>query len=176
MIRIVAATLVIVASLLVAGCGGGGGERSGSEAMPKKLPPKVVANANSNCRYLLRNTQQIGKRALIDLASVNLLELTTERFVKPSIPLLERVADRQQALESGAHNPQFSLYADLFDPIIAIAHERLATGRAGDPVRSKGLEELLTSLGVEQMQAARSAGLRDCDVDFQRVLLSSLNH
>jgi hypothetical protein len=176
MTRIVAAALVVVASLLVAGCGGGGGEGSGSEATPKKLPPTVVANANSNCRYLLRNTRQIGKRALIDLASVDLLELTTERLVKPSIPLLEHVADRQQALEPGARNPQFNLYADLFDPIIAVAHERLAAGRAGDPVRSKGLEELLTSLGVEQMQAARGAGLRDCDVDFQHVLLSSLSH
>jgi hypothetical protein len=171
--------LVVVTSVLATGCGGGetgpAGEGHGGGVRPGKLPPTVLARADANCRYFLRETKQIGRRALADPSSTVILELTTERLVKPSIPLLEHVADRQQALESMAHDPRFDLYANLFDPIIAIAYERLGAGRVGDPVRSKNLEELLTNIGLEQRQAARDAGLRDCDIDFQHVLLSSLS-
>jgi len=134
----------------------------------------VIGRADANCRYFLRETKRIGRRALADPSSGFSLEMTTERLVKPSIPLLEHVADRQQALASSAGDPHFDLYAELFEPVIAIAYERLGAGRAGDPVRSKSLEELLANVGLEQRQAARDAGLRDCDIDFQHALLSSL--
>jgi len=173
-------TVLLIASLLVTGCGGGGesGDDRGQaqQASRSQLPASVTARANANCRVFLRGAKRIGRDAFESVPPTTILELATERLVKPSIPLLEQVSDRQQSLEPRANDPTFDLYANLFDPIVAIARERLKAGQAADPIRSKNLEKLLTNLGLEQRQAAREAGLRDCDIDFQHALLSSLNH
>ena len=99
----------------------------------------------------------------------------TEKLVRPSIPLLERIAKRQQALAAEAGNANFTLYAELFDPVIVLARERLRSGRAGDQQRSRELETMMTGIGLEQVDAARGAGLFDCDEDFPYILLQSLS-
>jgi hypothetical protein len=165
---------VLLSALLLAACGGGTTEEA-APTRAKPLPAAVVARADANCRYFLRATKRIGERALAEPRPTTVAELTTERLVKPSIPLLERVAKRQQALEQSADDPRFARYAELFDPIVVLAGERLASGRAGDTFRSRELEELLTTLGLDQRQAVRELGLGECDLDFQRILLSSLN-
>lgn len=173
-----AGILVALASILVAlagvGCGGGGdGE---GETQTQRIPPSVLAKAEANCRYFLREIKQIGAGSLVrEDPGMNNLELTTEHLVRPSVPLLERIAARQQALQPAARNYWFDLYAEIFDPIVALAKQRLASGAAGNYFRSRDLEDLLTSRGLEQMDAARNAGLSECDVDFQNVLLSSLS-
>jgi hypothetical protein len=163
----------VVSAIAAAGCGGGNGASEGGQ--PGGPPPAVIAKANSNCRYLRREAKEIGRGALAGYTPASALQATTERLVKPSIALLERVAKRQQALKPRADDSWFDLYADLFDPIIVTAQERLRAGRANDYGQARELEELLTSLGLEQKAAARHAGLRDCNVDFQHVLLSSLS-
>lgn len=165
-----AAALAIVAS----GCGGSDAPNDQPSATAG-LPAAVATTANSNCRYLRREAEAIGKGALAGYDPARALQVTTERLVKPSISLLERVARRQQALEPKADDSWFDLYANLFDPIVVTAQERLRAGRANDYGRSRELEEQLTSLGLEQKAAARHAGLRDCNVDFQHILLSSLS-
>jgi hypothetical protein len=163
----------VVAAIATSGCGGNGGNDEGG---PTAGPPRaVVATADTNCRYLKRETKRIGRGALAGYTPANALQITTEHLVKPSIALLERVGKRQQALKSKANDPWFDLYANLFDPIVVTAQERLRAGRANDYGHSRDLEELLTSLGLEQKNAARQAGLEDCDVDFQHILLSSLS-
>jgi hypothetical protein len=176
-IRASALAAALFAALALAACGGGdGGEASDahSEEAVAKVPPAVLAKANANCRYLLRETRRIGREA-VNGAPETTLELATEGLVKPSIPLLERVADRQQALEAKAHSPLFSLYANLFDPIVVLAQKRLRVGQEGDYAGSKQIEETLTDLGLEQRRYARLARLGDCDLDFQHTLLESLN-
>jgi hypothetical protein len=160
-------------AIAASGCGGGNGASEGGQ--PEGAPPAVISKANSNCRYLRREAKQIGRGALAGYTPASALQTTTERLVKPSISLLERVAKRQQALEPEADDPWFDLYADLFDPIVVTAQERLRAGRENDYGQARELEELLTSLGLEQKAAARHAGLRDCNVDFQHILLSSLS-
>lgn len=155
--------------LLLSACGGSG-EQQQTVAKP---PPAVLAKATAICNQFLRETKQLGKGALGNPPSTT-LELTTERLVKPSIPLLERAAQRQQALEPQAHSSVFNLYADLFDPIVILAQKRLQAGRAEDALEAKRIEGLLSNLGEEQRRAARVAGLPACDVDYQSVLLSSL--
>jgi hypothetical protein len=164
----------MIASLLLPACGGEGNaaDSTPAEATPS---PAAIAAANANCRHFLRETRRIGREALHNEPPATTLEMTTERLVKPSIPLLETIADRQQALEKKAHSPVFSLYANLFDPIIVLAQNRLRTGRAEDYTRSKQIEERLTDLGLEQRHFARLANLPDCDLDFQHILLESLN-
>jgi hypothetical protein len=160
----------VVALIAASGCGGGGD----SDGSPSGQSPAVIAKANANCRFLRHGAQEIGRGALAGYNPQTALRATTEHLVKPSISLLERVARRQQALEPEAKDPSFNLYAEFFNPIVVTAQERLRSGRADDYGRSRELEELLTSLGLEQQAAARRAGLRDCNVDFQHVLLSSL--
>lgn len=178
MIRVWSIALVLTAMLLAAGCGGGGGESDanlGGPGQSEALPAEIASRADSNCRDFLLEARRIGRKAFGDAPPTTILELATERLVKPSIPVLEGMAKRQQGLEPEADSSSFNLYAELFDPIVAIARERLAAGRAGDAAKAKRLEELLTNLGLEQRQAAREAGLADCDIDFQHALLSSLN-
>jgi hypothetical protein len=101
----------------------------------------------------------------------NALALINEGFVKPGFLLIEGVAKRQQNLQHAADDPRFDLYAELFDPIIVLAEQRLRTGQASDRAQSLELQDQLTSLGKEQREAARRAGLHDCDVDFLNVMV-----
>jgi hypothetical protein len=161
----------LLAALAFAGCGSAGD--SSTQAKPPKASAEVLTRASAICRQFLRETKQLGRGALANPPATT-LELTTERLVKPSIPLLERAAARMQALEPAARSSLFNLYADLFDPAIVLAKKRLEAGRAGDSVESKELEEALSNVGLEQRRAARLVGLLACDVDYQSVLLSSL--
>jgi hypothetical protein len=167
--RGLAAATAVLVTLSLAACGGG----SDGPAATAKASPATLAKANAICDDFLRETKQLGKGALANPPS-DTLELTTERLVKPSIPLLESAARRMQALEAAAHDALFDLYADLFDPAIVLAEKRLEAGRAGDAVGSKRLENALSNIAAEQRRAARILGLPNCDVDFQSVLLDSL--
>jgi hypothetical protein len=165
------AAMMVLAALALAACGGGNDADSG--AAVSKASPMALAKAESICRDFLRETKQLGKGALANPPRTT-LELTTERLVRPSIPLLESAARRMQALAPEAHSPLFGLYADLFDPAIVLAEKRLAAGRVGDAAESKRLESALSNIDLEQRRAARLLGLANCDRDFQNVLLSSL--
>jgi hypothetical protein len=166
--RRLGATAMILVALALSACGG-----SQDTQTVAKASPAALAKANAICRDFREEAEQLGKGALANPPN-STLELTTERLVKPSIPLLESAARRMQALEPAAHSPLFDLYADLFDPAIVLAQQRLAAGRAGDATESKRLEDALNSIGEEQRRAARIVGLPTCDVDYQNVLLSSL--
>ena len=115
-LRLILALSATIASLALSACGGGGNDSGSSTATEATPPPAVIASADANCRYFLRETKRIGRDALHNEPPATTLEMTTERLVRPSIPLLERIAGRQQALESEAHSSVFSLYAKLFDP------------------------------------------------------------
>jgi hypothetical protein len=164
------AVAAVLATLLISACGSDGDSAERSEG---KIPAAVVARANANCRELRRETTQIG-RAVPGNLPPGTLALTTDLLVKPSIPVLERAADRQQALKPAAGNLSFDLYADLFDPIVVLAQKRLAAGETGDFMASKGFDAMLTDFGLEQRRVAQLAGLRDCGIDFEHVLVSAL--
>lgn len=156
----IAMLLAAVAISALAACGGGGGQADQSAASPH-----VLAKANANCRQMLHAVKQLAK-GVLNSGYANTLELTTEGFAKPGIALVRREAQRQQALQHTADDPHFSLYAELFDPIIVMAEQRLHAGQAREIAQAQLLQDLLTSLGAEQREAARRAGLRDCGIDF----------
>jgi hypothetical protein len=181
--RLLAITLIVMAlagSVAVAGCGGGGdgesetGGATATEAAVTPTTPAVVAKADRICRQIAHELRAIGHRAAHSSAT-NGLELTTEGMIRPTIPVLAHAGRRLEALKPAAGNPSYDLFVDLFDPALVLAEKRLAAGRRGDHPSSQGLEEQLTNLGETQRGAARDAGLDDCDVDFQRILASSLN-
>jgi hypothetical protein len=158
---------LVIGALPFQGCGGGddGGET------PDRARRAAIASANANCREFGRSVRALGRGAL---AEPDFAETITERVVRPSIPLLKRMAARQQALITDVDDPGFQLYATLFDPIIVLAQERLRSGLAEDAQRSRELEDQMIDLGLEQVDAAREAGLIDCDEDYQYILQQSL--
>jgi hypothetical protein len=172
------AHLAVIAALALIGlcsCGGGDdapSQRAATIAPPEEVPAAVVTQANRNCRQMLRDVKQVGRAAIRGDYS-DTLELATEGFAKPGLRLMRGLAKRQQALEPSADSARFSVYADLFDPIIVLAKQGLSAGRADDRARSQQLRDLLTGLGEDQQQAARRAGLRDCGVDFLDALVRS---
>ncbi len=170
---LVAAALALA---LLAGCGGSDDSASagpGSQAVDP-LSAATAAKAEAGCRQLRRETRQIGRSLPRGTVPTN-LEMTTDLLVAPSVPVLERAAERQQGLEGEADNPEFELYAGLFDPIVVVAQQRLAAGKANDTTASEGYEAMLTDLGNEQRAVAARLGLRACQTDFQHVLVSSIN-
>jgi len=169
--RRIAVAGAVIFTLSLTACGGGD---DGGATIETKVPAAVLARANAICRDFKRETEQLGQGALANPPDTT-LELTTERLVKPSIPLLESAARRMQALEPAADNSLFSLYAHLFDPAVVLAQKRLEAGRAENAFAAKRVEDALSNLALEQRRAARIVGLDDCDVDFQAVLLASLS-
>lgn len=162
--------MLAITVFAAAGCGSGGG--NSTEA---KASPAVLARTNANCRQLRRDLVDIGRGAFV--GSSNLAEATTEHIIKPSIPLLETLARRQQRLAAGSGDPKLELYARLFEPITILAHERLQSGEESNSplnVAARGFEILTSTVADEQRQVAREAGIADCAIDFEQVLTSAL--
>jgi hypothetical protein len=171
----VAACLGALALILtlgsLAGCGADGDTASSQQASAA-----VLARANANCRELRREVVELGRGAFA--GATNLAEATTKRIVKPSIPLIESFSLRQQRLAKHSGDPTFELYTRLYEPIIALAHERLRIGEESTaPVNpaARGIEILTATVAGEQRQLAKKAGVADCAIDFEKVLRSALS-
>jgi hypothetical protein len=164
----VLAALALAATL--AACGGGGASTTAEDHLDRA----VRLRANAICRDFDRELRAIGRGALAHPPQTT-LELTTQRLVKPTIPVLEKTAARLQALQGRSDDASFTLFTNLFDPAIVLAEKRLKAGEENDFARAHGLEEQLTNLAETQQRAARGAGLVDCDIDFPTVLLDSLS-
>ncbi len=160
-------TVSLPCAVLLASCGGAGEQ---SDAEP--LPHAVVVSANANCRQLLREVKKLAA-GVLSRGYANTLELTTEGFAKPGIRVVKHTGLRQQELERAADDPRFDLYADLFDPIVVLAEQRLEAGRGQDLNRVARLQEQLTGLELLQRKAARNAGLVDCDTNFLDAMVRS---
>lgn len=169
--RLLPALCLLALSIALSACGGGDAETT-SPSPP--AAPAVAAKTNAICRQFLAEIKEIGRGALADPPSTT-LQLTTERLVRPSLPLIKRTAVRLQRLKPSAESEAFDLYADLFDPFIVLTEKRLEAGLEGDYERARGLEEQLTDLSLVQRRTAELAGLPACDVDFPHVLLQSLS-
>ncbi len=155
---------------LLSGCGGGSEGTSTVQASAA-----VRARADANCRQLRRDVVELGRGAFE--GADNLAEATTEHIVRPSIPLLENFALRQQRLAKGSGDPQLQLYARLFEPVIVLAHERLRLGEESNAPfnpAAKGIEILTSTVAEEQRQLAREAGVEDCAIDFEQVLTTAI--
>src|SRR4051812_40324542 len=147
--------------IALSSCGSTG---SSTESTVQTASPSAIERADSICREFRGEIVKLAEGALTH-APQTTLELTTERLVRPSIPLLKRVDKRMRALRATAHSESFDLYSNLFDPFIVLAEKRLQAGLENDQTRSRGLEEQMTDLSLVQRRAARMAGLHACDVD-----------
>jgi hypothetical protein len=169
--RLFPALCLLALSLGLGACGGGSGETT---APSPPAASAAAAKANAICRQFLGEIEQIGRGALADPPS-SALQLTTERLVRPSLPVIKRTAAELQRLKPSAHSDAYDLYADLYDPFIVLTEKRLQAGLEGDYERARGLETQLTELSLVQRRSAQLANLPACDRDFPHILLQSLS-
>lgn len=168
-VRILIAILVVAG---IVGCGGGGEESSqpataSESAATRPLTPALVSRAEAICEQLVSDAQRMGAafRNRSDFGS-NPLELTTRALFKPAIPVVEANAERLRKLTAETANSDFQGFVRLYDPILALLHERVEAGEAGDPQRARELEFQIVELATLQQRLAHSAGLNSCGVDF----------
>jgi len=165
---------VLAAVAITTGCGNSDGGADDTAA----TPAPVLREANANCRELLREAKKLG-RGVLSRGYEGAIQLTADALIRPGLPLLRTITRSQQALARRTDEPNFDLYARLFDPIVVLTERRLAVSESlppGLPTHPEiaDLEDQIDELTHEQQLAARAAGLNDCDVDFRRVLISSL--
>jgi hypothetical protein len=97
----------------------------------------------------------------------------TDSLVKPGTEIIARQAARLRALRPRPESVALETYLGMFDPIVALAYQRLQAGNAHDPAQSHELEILIAGLAAEQSAAARSFGLRECSIGFTEALASA---
>jgi hypothetical protein len=171
------AASLILCLLALASCGDDesttGTEQRGETSAASTAPPAaVVAEANRNCRRMLRDVTRIGRKAK-GAGYKTARELTTKGLAEPGMRLIKDLARRQQALRDEAGSPSYEAYASAFDPIIVLGEQWLRAQRELDFERADQLQELLTNRGAEQQVLARRAGLRRCSVDFLNAMVRS---
>lgn len=172
---ILAATVALL--LALAGCGGGGsdatGEWSPNNSSPERSKGEYVTKADRICSAMAVDARRMGDRfRALTGVKVRAITLTTQRLVKPALPVIERSARRLRALEPEAASIDFESYVSLYDPIASIVRERIRAGEAGDSNGAHKLELILLDLSDIQQRLAREAGLQACDVDFIQVFSS----
>jgi hypothetical protein len=170
------ATLALaLLALVFAGCGGGSGTSISSPTSPttsattqsgSKPKGAYIAKADRVCDQMIQDALKMGVKFSETGPESDPLTYTTEELVRPAVGILEGSARQLRALVPEAEDGNFQAYVALYDPILAIARERVAAGLAGDAAHARELELLLVELSELQRPLAKSAGLTACDVDF----------
>lgn len=181
-----AAGIAVSACLFLAvagGCGGGGGDSSTASTPASRLstgevPLEVATKANANCAAMIRSAKALaaGPARLGSGRYKGNLDQVTLGFIRPGIPIFERLGEQQRSLEAQAHNEHFARYVELFDPTIVLAQEWLQSthgARVFDKTELLRLSGLLTQVTTEQRQDAKAAGLDGCTVNFGDIVTSS---
>jgi hypothetical protein len=157
-------------TLVIAGCGGGGASSDTTVAAERSPSAKSVVAAEAICSQLIARAGRMGAEfsssADPSEGTSGALELTTKKLIEPAIPILEGSSRQLRALKPQARSANFDAYVNLFDPILALLHERVEAGEEGDTNRAHELELQLIDLSALQRGLARKAGLKTCDVDY----------
>jgi hypothetical protein len=158
--------VTVFAGLALAGCGGGASDSTTTTEATGPASPAVVAKADAVCQEMIDDARRMGAEFTETTPESDPLTFTTEELVKPAVGILEESARKLRALQPKAESATFDAYVALYDPILALARDRVATGHAGDEGRAHELELQMVELSELQRPLARSAGLKTCDVDF----------
>jgi hypothetical protein len=169
---------VLLLALLLAACGGGSdsstdggaqpaGETAAAPAQdaPAEKPGAYAEEADKVCGAMVAQAVRLGDQFRQSPPSGDPLAFTTQTLVGPAIGVLEERSRELRALEE-PDSENFNAYVDLYDPIVSLAHSRVAAGNAGDATRAHELELQMVDLNELQRALAKKAGLKSCDVDF----------
>jgi hypothetical protein len=173
--------IAVIATAAFSGCGGSNetsprtasdaSGRSAHRSAPRVDRTQYLKRAEAICSRSTRDTRALGRKLpQVFSRSSSAQEAITIGLVKPGIEILSRQASDLRGLGPAPNSRALKVYLGLFDPIIALARERLRAGTADEPERAHSLELMISGLGNEQSAAARRFGLRACSVYFTRAL------
>jgi hypothetical protein len=176
--------LLVAFGLLVAalvGCGSSGSSASsgGTASSPAanatadtgEPSAAYLAQVEAACTRSVAETEALTKRLPEFFAEApNGNAAITRGVVGEGMKILAAEASRIRAAGPEPSGAPLSTFVGLFDPIVELAHQRLASGEAEDLNRSHELELLVTALSAEQAEAGEAAGLKSCSVDFTQAL------
>jgi hypothetical protein len=183
---LLAAAAALLLVLAVTACGGGSSSSSssapvttapssgGAKEPAEETSTAYVKPAEATCHQLLREAQRIGRKFIAEYAASE--NASPEQFemsglIRPGVHSLERISTKFRALSERYPNPNFALYVGLYEPLLQLAHLRLAAGE--DEAEGKSLEGQMEAVGAEQRLAAKQAGLKACQIDFLHALVAS---
>jgi hypothetical protein len=173
--------LTVLMAAAVTGCGSSGVDSTASsstsagevQSESAAEHSRYVGAAESICRHALDEVHAVGAALATNLAKAATPEAgLTDSLVKPGIKIIARQAARLRALRPRPDSVALETYLGMFDPILALAYQRLEAGDAQDPAQSHEVELLIAALATEQSSAARAFGLRKCSVGFTEALAS----
>jgi hypothetical protein len=174
--KLLACLTLIVAAAALSGCGGGSGTSSSAaisttatkEAGPD---PATARRIESICERA--NEESEGVRAGLAgwiSRSSSAEEGITKGLVAPTIVVLEKESRQLNALAPRVESAIFATYVGLFEPVLTLAYQRLASGEAVESEQSHALENLTAGLSLEQAKLAASLGLKGCETDIFQTL------
>jgi hypothetical protein len=169
---LVVCLILIATTAALSGCGGSGSGSSSSleasgEAIAAAPDPATARRAEAICRRATREAEPLAA----DLARVIAHSSSPEQgidegLVRPGIRILEQEGAALSALNPHPESAAFSTFVGLFEPVVSLAYQRLASGEALDGATSHQVEILIGSLTTEQAKLAASLGLKSCETDF----------
>ena len=167
---------LIAATAALSGCGGGSGSQSsstvtGAATKEAGLEPVIARRVESICE---RATAE-SKALRADLPqrirrSSSPEEAITQGLVAPGIVVLEKESRQIRAFSPRVESTVFATYVGLFEPVLTLAYQRLASGEAMEIDQSHELENLTAGLTLEQAKLAANLGLQGCETDFFQAL------
>jgi hypothetical protein len=172
--------LLVAAAL--SGCGGSSGTNTGSTATESTMPNSgqretvaervdYVKHAEAICARTVREIRALRRSLPVVIShSQSTEEGITNGLVRPGIKVLDRQSAHLRALEPRPTSGTLESYLGLFEPIIALARQRLQAGEAMDPKRGRALELLIAGLAGEQSALAKRFGFKICSVGFTEAL------
>jgi hypothetical protein len=173
---LVVCLILITTTAALSGCGGSGSGSSSTleprdEAIAAAPDPATARRAEAICR-------RAGDEAAVVAANLarrmrrssSAEQALTEGLVRPGISVLEREGADLGALHPDPESAAFSTFVGLFEPVVSLAYQRLASGEAADISTSQELEKLTATLTTEQTKLAAALGLSDCQTDFFQAL------
>jgi hypothetical protein len=173
----------LTATGILVGCGGSSGHDSTQSSSTRQNEGSPVSRASrahyvdqaeTICARGIGETRAVGAQLPERIAHAPTPEAGIDTgLVKPGIEILDREATSLRSLEPRPKSSQLEIFLGLYDPIIALANERLKAGLAHEPQRARSIELLIASLSEEQSVAARRFGFHACAVGFTRALRGS---
>lgn len=171
---------LLLTTVALGGCGGSGAASTSSMESATPSPDRhesaveraiYVKRAEVICAQSVREARALRRNLPAVISHAPTAEQgITNGLVKPGIEALARQSAHLRSLKPRPTSGTLESYLGLFEPILALARQRLQTGEARDPERGHTLELLIDGLTSEQSTFAKQFGLKVCSVGFTEAL------
>jgi hypothetical protein len=170
--------VLLLGAAVLGGCGGGSTDSSsavpsssGASAGNRQPDAAWSRRAEAICHRTSAETLTLHEKLAAALArSGNQQEAINDGLVKPGVALLESESRQMRELRPPPGSPSAERFVGLFEPVLVLAHARVAAGEDLNLQGSHELEQLIVGLTAEQSGFARESGLKACQTGFFEAL------